>query len=141
MPAWARGKYVPKNKDKYVGNKIPTYRSSWELAFFRFCDNHPAVVNWASEAVQIPYRNPFTGKHTVYIPDVFVLYQDKNGKQHSELIEIKPTSQMTMESAGRNPQNRAAVALNHVKWQAAASWCKQKGIFFRIVTEKDLFKQ
>ena len=55
---YANGLYSLKNPQKYSGNKNPRYRSAWEHAFMRFCDNHPSVVNWASEAVQIPYRNP-----------------------------------------------------------------------------------
>ena len=138
---WANGNYIPTNPEKYAGNRAPKYRSSWELAFFRFADNHPAVVQWASESIKIPYQNPFTGKNTVYVPDIFIVYQDKNGKQHAELIEIKPSSQTRMEAAGKNLQNQAAVVLNYAKWQAAAAWCKQKGIFFRVISEKDLFKR
>jgi hypothetical protein len=138
---WANGNYIPTNPEKYAGNRSPKYRSSWELAFFRFADNHPAVVQWASESIKIPYQNPFTGKNTVYVPDIFIVYQDKNGKQHAELIEIKPSSQTRMEAAGKNAQNQAAVILNYAKWQAAAAWCKQKGIFFRVISEKDLFKK
>lgn len=141
MAKWANGQYTVKNPEKYAGNCPPRYRSSWELNFFRFADNHPAVVSWVSEGVKIPYTNPFTGKSTVYVPDIFIVYQDKNGKQHAELIEIKPSSQTYMEAAGKNPQNQAAVALNYVKWQAAAAWCKQKGIFFRVINEQQLFKQ
>ena len=138
---WANGNYIPTNPEKYAGNRAPKYRSSWELAFFRFADNHPAVVQWASESIKIPYQNPFTGRNTVYVPDIFIVYQDKNGKQHAELIEIKPSSQTRMEAAGKNLQNQAAVVLNYAKWQAAAAWCKQKGIFFRVISEKDLFKR
>ena len=42
MKRWAQGKYSLKNPDKYVGNKNPTYRSSWEFHFMKFCDENPA---------------------------------------------------------------------------------------------------
>ena len=71
-----RGKFTVKNMDKYVGSKMPTYRSSWESAFMQFCDSHPSVVKWASECVKIPYRNPLTGKLSNYIPDFLVQYQE-----------------------------------------------------------------
>ena len=77
---FAQGKYVIKNPDKYVGNKIPTYRSSWEWHFMRFCDLDERILKWASEAVQIPYRCPLTGKRTVYVLDFFIQYADKQGK-------------------------------------------------------------
>ena len=62
MAKYAQGKYTLKNPEKYVGGRNPTYRSSWEFAFMRFCDMNENVSKWASEAVKIPYRNPFTGK-------------------------------------------------------------------------------
>ena len=89
MSKWAQGKYNLKHPDKYVGRKTPTYRSSWEFAFMRFCDENPAVQTWASEAVKIPYKNPLTGRHTIYVPDFFIQYKDKKGKNMVELIEIK----------------------------------------------------
>lgn len=142
MSKWVQGKYTLTHPEKYVGNTLPTYRSSWEMAFFRFCDNHPSVIQWASEAVQIPYRNPLTGKQTIYVPDVFVKFQDKNGQQRMELIEIKPSGQVMLREGQRaTEQDRATIAINHAKWKAAAQWCRFKNISFRIVTEKDLFRQ
>jgi len=139
MAKYAQGKFALKNPDKYVGGRTPTYRSSWEFAFRKFCDEHPSVNKWASEAIKIPYRNPFTGKHTIYVPDFFIAYVDANGKQHAELIEVKPSSQMTMENAGRNQRNKAHVVLNQAKWEAASAYCKQNNIKFRVVTEQDIF--
>ena len=68
----ARGRYTLRNPDKYAGTKSPIYRSSWEHTFMTFCDNNPAVIGWASEAVRIPYKNPLTGKQSSYVPDFFV---------------------------------------------------------------------
>jgi hypothetical protein len=141
MPKFAQGKFNIKNPDKYVGNKTPTYRSSWEFAFMRFCDEHSSVAQWASVAIKIPYRHPFTGKHTVYVPDFFIVYIDKKGKQKVELIEVKPASQSFHERVGKSRQNQSAFVVNQAKWSAANAWCKQKGIFFRIVTEDDIFHQ
>ena len=50
LPRFAKGKFVPKNRQKYVGTKTPTYRSSWEQAFMRLCDEHPNVYQWARES-------------------------------------------------------------------------------------------
>ncbi len=134
---YAQGFYTPQNPEKYVGNGTPKYRSGWELTFMRFCDNHPSVVSWASECVRIPYKNPFTGKDTYYVPDFLVTYQI-NGVKRAELIEIKPKAQAVMELA-RSQQEKAAVALNMVKWQAARIWCKRMGANFRILTEEDIY--
>ena len=74
MSKYAQGKYQIKNLEKYMGKRLPTYRSSWEFTFCQFCDNNPAVLHWASEAIQIPYRNPVSGKQPVYVPDFLIVY-------------------------------------------------------------------
>lgn len=105
----------------------------------QFCDQHPNVINWASESIKIPYVNPFTRKNTIYVPDFFISYTDKNGKNHAELIEVKPSNQTFKESVGKNRYNQASFLLNQAKWNAARAWCKQQKITFRVVTEKDIF--
>lgn len=134
---YSQGYYTVLNPEKYVGSGTPKYRSGWELTFMRFCDNHPSVVSWASENVRIPYKNPFTGKDTFYVPDFFVVYQNASGRK-AELVEIKPKGQAVMELA-RSQQEKAAVALNMVKWHAARAWCKRMGATFRVLTEEDIF--
>ena len=126
--------------DKYIGTKIPFYRSSWEWTFMRFCDNNDNVQKWASEAVQIPYRDPLTGKQTVYVPDFFIQYVNAKNQTLVELIEIKPASQSILERVGKNKYNQAQYVKNQAKWAAANLWCKQQGIRFRILNENDLFQ-
>ena len=138
MGKYAQGKFQVQNPDKYVGKGEPTYRSSWEFAFMQFCDNNPAVVQWASEAIHVNYRNPFTGKNTIYVPDFLIIYMDKNGKRHGEVIEIKPSKETTMEAA-KSQRDKAAVALNMFKWEAARKFCAAQGLRFRIVNEQDIF--
>jgi len=139
MAKWAQGKFTPKNPQKYVGKHSPRYRSGWELTFMIFCDTHDSVMYWASEALSIPYRNPFTGKPTQYVPDFFVMYEDKFGRKKAEIVEIKPKKQSLIESKVASAKDRAVVALNHAKWAAAMAYCKQQGYTFRVITEDDLF--
>jgi hypothetical protein len=139
MAKYAQGKFNVKNSDKYLGNRSPLYRSSWEFAFMKFCDENPNVIKWASESIKIPYRNPFTGKYTVYVPDFFISYADSNGQQRAELIEIKPSNQTVKERVGNNKNNQAHWILNQAKWEAARAWCKQNGLTFRIINEEDIF--
>jgi hypothetical protein len=141
MPKYANGMYQILNADKYVGKKVPHFRSSWEHSFMRFCDENPAVLQWASEAIHIPYKNPFTNKNTIYIPDFMIMYMNKNNEKFGELIEIKPNKQTTLEAAGRSMRDQAAAVLNAYKWQAAQAWCSQNGLRFRVLTEHDIFHQ
>jgi len=98
------------------------------------------VQKWASEAVQIPYRDPLTGKQTVYVPDFFIQYVDAKSRILVELVEIKPASQTILERVGKNKYNQAQYVKNQAKWAAANLWCKQQGIRFRILNENDLFQ-
>jgi len=139
MSKYAQGKYQIKNLEKYMGKRLPTYRSSWEFTFCQFCDNNPAVLHWASEAIQIPYRNPVSGKQTVYVPDFLIVYTDANQRQHTEIIEIKPLKEATMESA-KSYRDKLMVAINLAKWAAADNWARANNMKFRVVTEFDIFK-
>ena len=139
MAKFAQGKFRCKNPEKYLGKSSPLYRSSWEFTMMKFCDEHNSIINWTSESIRIPYVNLLTGKRTTYVPDFLIAYVDRNGKNRTELIEVKPSSQAMRENIGRSQHNRAHYILNQAKWAAATAWCKQQGITFRIITEKDIF--
>ena len=139
MGKWAQGFYTPKNAQKYIGKRTPRYRSGWELTFMTFCDTNSNVLYWASESMIIPYQHPFTGKPTNYIPDFFVVYENKFGKKIAEVVEIKPKKQSLIESKVASAKDRMVVAINHAKWRAANAYCKAQGFAFRVITEDDLF--
>jgi hypothetical protein len=141
MPRFAQGKFEPKNPNKYVGNKMPMARSSWEFVFMKMLDEHPGVESWASESVQIPYRDPLSGKQTIYVPDFFVVYKNKTGKKKAELVEVKPSNQTLRERVGKSRYNQEQYIKNLAKWEAANAWCKQQGIQFRVINEDDIFHQ
>jgi hypothetical protein len=139
MSKFAQGVFTPTNPGKYVGKKSPKYRSGWEMAFMRFCDTNDHILQWASESIVIPYRHPLTGKMTNYIPDFLVVYRDKNNTMKAEVVEIKPKKQSIIESKASN-RDRAVVAVNYAKWDAATKWCRRQGLTFRVVTEEDIFR-
>lgn len=136
---FAKGIYEIKNPKKYIGSKQPMYRSGWELVFMRFCDNNPHILEWASEPVKIPYRDPLSGRQTIYVPDFLISYVDRYQKKHVELIEIKPVKQTLIEKVGKNPYDQAQYVKNMAKWQAANAWCKNQNIKFRVINEGDIF--
>jgi hypothetical protein len=138
MSKFAQGVYQVANPQKYVGKREPRYRSGWEHAFMRFCDNNQNILQWASESISIPYRHPLTGKSTIYIPDFLITYRTKDNRMCAEVIEIKPKKQSVLESKA-SARDRAVVAVNYAKWDAAQKWCRQQGLVFRVVTEDDIF--
>ena len=141
MAKFAQGKFEMKNPDKYVGMRTPMARSSWEFVFMRMLDEHQGVINWASESIQIPYRDPLSGRSTIYVPDFFIVYMDKNKNKHAEVVEVKPSSQTIREKVGKSLYNQEQYIKNLAKWEAATAWCKQQGVKFRVVNEDDIFHQ
>ena len=139
MSKFAQGPYTIKNASKYVGKGTPRYRSGWEHAFMRFLDNNEHVVNWASESITIPYRNPVTGKQSLYVPDFLITYRNKNNQLIAELVEIKPKKQSVIESK-MSAREGAVVAVNYAKWAAATKWARRNGLTFRVLTEDDMFR-
>ena len=73
------------------------------------------------------------------MPDFFIAYVDKNGRQHADVIEIKPENQTKMESVGRNRYNQAQLIINQAKWKSARLWCKNRGFSFKVINEADIF--
>lgn len=138
MGKFNQGVFKPANPSKYIGTHPVIYRSAWELTFMNVCDKHPNIIQWASESIEIPYQHPVTGKWHRYIPDFIVMYADRNGHKHGELIEIKPASQALAERA-RSKRDKEALLVNMAKWKAAEVFCKQKGLRFRVMTEHDLY--
>lgn len=132
-----QGIYKLKNPSKYIGKHRPRYRSGWELKFMRVCDDHPNIIAWASESHRIPYRNPLTNKASNYVPDFFVVYEDRNGKRQAEFIEIKPAGQILGNAKGT--AQKAAAVVNEAKWQAAKVFAERQGVGFRVLTEHELF--
>jgi hypothetical protein len=122
-----------------VGRGTPRYRSGWELAFMRFLDNNDNILQWASESISIPYRNPITGKQSIYVPDFLITYRNRNNTMIAEVIEIKPKKQSVIESKMK-ANERATVAVNYAKWDSATKWCRKQGLLFRVITEDDMFR-
>jgi hypothetical protein len=140
MANFRQGFYEVKNSEKYVGNGKPKFRSGWEMTFMMFLDSNDNVINWASEPVRIPYRNPLTGKTTMYVPDFIVTYRGPKETVRAELIEIKPKKQSLIESKMKD-RDRAIVAVNYAKWDAATKWARANGLMFRVITEEQIFRQ
>ena len=140
MSKFRQGFYEVKNTAKYVGLGKPRFRSGWELTFMMFLDNNEHVIQWASESISIPYRNPITGKQSIYVPDFFVTYRGRDNTMRAELVEIKPRKQSLIESKASD-RDRAIVAVNYAKWDAATKWARRNGLLFRVINEDQIYHQ
>lgn len=143
---FSKGLYTPRHPDKYKADlrKI-MYRSSWELDFCRFLDNNSRVLEWASEPFAIPYVKPTDKKIHKYYPDFWFKYIDRNGEIIQEVIEIKPSTQVSQPTTvGKKPKQQLyesiTYAINIAKWKACTEFCDKYNMKFRIITENTQFK-
>lgn len=140
-----RTKYLPKNLKKYKGNPDNiTCRSLWERKFCKYLDDNVNIVGWAFEPVKIPYLSPADRAMHFYIPDFLIEKKNNDGSVETIMVEIKPEKQTKMPDKGKKSKKTyitetMTYAINIEKWKSADIFCKENGIKFKILTEKDLF--
>jgi len=140
------GKYELKRPKKYIGSKLPTYRSSWEATFMAFLEENKMVKRWSSEFIKIPYQLPDATSHT-YITDFYVEIYDNVGNLQKFIVEVKPNAQTGHKNIPSKPKNnnkkawdrynseRKVILVNQFKWEAAQRFCKTHGFKFIVLTE------
>ena len=140
-----KGKFVPQNPQKYVGdvNNI-VWRSSWEKQFLRWCDVNPSVLKYSSEEVVIPYIHPMDNKPHRYFPDMMLELQKRDGTVEKVMVEIKPSKECVPPAPTKNKKTLTEATItymiNQAKWKAAQAFCQKHGMRFVVLTEKELFK-
>jgi hypothetical protein len=72
------------------------------------------------------------------VPDFLITYRTRDNTVRAELIEIKPKKQSVVESK-MTSRDRAVVAVNYAKWDAATKWARRNGMTFRVITEDQMF--
>lgn len=141
---WTQGLYRPINPSKYKGDiRNIVFRSSWELKMFRYCDMTESVLEWSSESIVIPYKNPLTGKTHRYFMDIYMKHKTKDGEIRKKLIEIKPEKQTKAPKAQKRKTKKylkevETYVTNKAKWKAADKYAKKHGMDFLIFTENQL---
>jgi len=141
-----KGKFSPKNFDKYVGDPTKiTYRSLWERRFMVFCDENKSILKWGSEEVVVPYISPIDNRYHRYFVDFIIEYKTKDGHKKIDLIEIKPKAQSVPPKKKDRVTQRylrevKRWGVNQAKWKAATETAENRGWGFKVLTEKELFK-
>lgn len=138
-----KGRFRPKNPSKYKGDPSNIiYRSSWELRVMKYLDENSSVLWWASEELFIPYLSPVDNRPHRYFPDFIVRALNKDKKEVTMVIEVKPEKQTKPPAQKRKTRQYlnevVTYAVNEAKWKAANLFCKEHGWEFKILTEKDL---
>ena len=143
-----KGKYIPINPKKYVGNSSQIiYRSLWERKLMVYCDRNEKVIEWGSEEVIVPYRSPWDGKMHRYFPDFYMKVKQTNGTYKKFIIEVKPKAQC--KEPTKTPKRKTRKwykevqtwGINQAKWKSATDYCENRGMEFKILTEDHLNPQ
>lgn len=136
------GKYKLKKPDKYAGDpKQVVYRSSWERAAFKWCEENSSILEWSAEEVIVPYRINSNDRIRRYFVDLWIRW--KNGK--CTLVEIKPNKQTQPPKKGKRKTKRyleeaVTYVQNQSKWEAATKYAESRGWTFQVWTEIELNK-
>ena len=108
-----------------------------------YCDNNPAIIEWGSEEIIIPYVSPIDKRVHRYFPDFFIKYKNTQGQILREIIEVKPKKQTKPPKEPKRKTQRyykevATYVVNQAKFKAAGEYCTDRKYGFRILTEDHL---
>lgn len=123
---------IPKNHIHVTGRHAALksdgdadFESLLEAEHLLLLDHDPSVLGYHVQPVLIPV----VGVPRGYVPDVFVEFRpDEDGViPNPELREVKSTLDLEKNATKYAP-----------KFEAARTYCEQRGWLFRIITEKDI---
>jgi hypothetical protein len=141
------GRFTPKSPNKYKGDVTNIiWRSTWELRFLKYLDTNPAILEYGSEEVVVPYISPVDGKRHRYFVDFYFKVKTKEGATKKYLVEVKPYSQ-TIEPKRPKRITESYMSsvytylINQAKWKSAKEFAKNSGMEFIVLTEKELFNK
>lgn len=136
-----KGFYKIRNTDKYRGDpRSVVYRSGWEQAVMRWCDDSPQVKEWSSEEIVIPYLCETDKRMHRYFMDFMIVYKDGR----TVLVEVKPAKETQPPKTGKGRARRLILnetmtyIKNMSKWNATQQYVADRGWHFEIWTEHRL---
>ena len=109
----------------------------------KWCDKNVNIMEWSSEEFFIPYRSPLDNRIHRYFPDFYMKVKESNGKVERYVIEVKPKRQCSPPVKGCKQKKTyiregTEYAKKLAKWKAAQSFCEDRQLTFKVVTEKEL---
>jgi hypothetical protein len=146
------GKFIPKNKDKFMGEGNPIYKSRLEYRMMLFLDKSPSVVAWNYESIVIPYIDPTKyGKHKrlgrqrKYYVDFIAKIKKSDGSIKTTWIEVKSHDETIPPKPPTKRKSKKNIKLendtwkrNNAKWKSARKHAEGRDCEFVIITENQL---
>ena len=140
-----KGRFYPKNPQKYKGNsQYIVYRSSWEMKFMRYCDDSKNILEWGSEEIIVLYESSWDKKVHRYFPDFYVKVKQSDGTIKKLIIEIKTKKYLSPPPSNPKRKTKSWWYMlkewhrNTSKWKQAKLFAKDRGMEFKIMTEDDI---
>ncbi len=135
------GTYHVRNKEKFLGNYDPIYKSKLEAKMMFYLDHNENVIKWNYESFPIKYIDESSGNkvRNYYIDFTAVVNTGKNVLQ-TVWIEVKSESETHApgKHASKNPKAINTWLKNQSKWKAAKKLAESRGIKFVVISEKEL---
>lgn len=109
-----------------------------------WADKSPAILEWNSEEVVVPYRCGTDNRIHRYFLDFWVKVKTNSGEIKTYLVEIKPEAQTKPPKQPKRQTRRYLAEVNtfiknQSKWKYATEYAKDRGMEFMVLTEKHLF--
>jgi hypothetical protein len=125
------------------GNLEINFKSSLELKAIKYFDMNKFVNKFSLDPFAIKYYKPTTGKFHRYFVDFFVEFENNQKflveiKSSGETVEPKKPSKKTQKAILNYQKAYQTWLVNSAKWKACEEFCKEKGMKFIILTEKEL---
>lgn len=116
-----------------------------------YLDLNSDVIKWGCEIIEIPYtkvdyKTLKSSKHRYY-PDFYYELKRPDGSISKVCMEVKPYKETIQPKAPIKATRRRLENFEYAlkmwnqnlyKWEQAISYCKDKGIKFVILTEKQI---
>ena len=119
------------------------YKSGLELKAIKYCDMNKFIKKWSLEPFAVRYLKPTTGKIHRYFVDMYIEFENNQKflveiKSSGETVEPKKPSKKTPKAILNYQKAYQTWLVNSAKWKACEEFCKEKGMKFIILTEKEL---
>lgn len=119
------------------------YKSSLEYKCLRYCDMNKYIKRYSLEPFSIQYYKPTTKKFHRYFVDLYIEFENSQKflvevKSYKETIKPTIPKKKTQKAMLNYNKAEETYAINLCKWKAAEAFCKERGIRFLILTEREL---
>ena len=137
-----KGRYIPHNKQKYIGDITNIiYRSSWERRFMKYCDTNSSIIEWSSEELYVPYVSPIDNKYHRYYPDFIIKVKSKKPPHFNiavgviwrgnDILITKRKLGGLLGGLWEFPGGKIEEGETPEECMELAEWCSDKGLFER----------